>query len=135
MAYLTVKFDGPLLAHFHVNWLAPVKLRSTVIGGSKKMIVYDDLAPSDKVKIYDKGVTVNGNPRDRHKVLIDYRMGDMHAPRIDKTEPLHNVCSHFVRSILDAAAPLTDGEAGLRVVRILEAAQQSLDHGGKRITL
>lgn len=135
LAYLSMKFDDSLIAHFHVNWLAPVKLRSTVIGGSKRMIVYDDLAPSEKIKVYDKGVTVNGDKTERDKVLIDYRTGDMFAPKIDKTEPLEAVCRHFVECIQNGTTPLTDGEAGLRVVRILEAAQRSIERNGERVNL
>ena len=90
---------------------------------------------SEKVKVYDKGVTINGDRRARDKVLIDYRVGDMFAPQIDKTEPLSNVCNHFVRSVLDGTRPLTDGQAGLRVVRILAAAQTSLQRDGGRISL
>lgn len=133
MAYITIKFEGSLLANFHVNWLAPVKLRSTIIGGSKRMIVYDDLAPSEKVRVYDKGVNINGSQSERRKYLVDYRSGDMFAPQIDKTEPLRNVCETFIKSIQTTSRPITDGEAGHRVVRILEASQDSLSHDGKRI--
>ena len=135
IAYLTVRFEGELIAHSHVNWLAPVKLRTTLIGGSKKMIVYDDLAPSDRVKVYDKGVVVDGDPSRRNQILIDYRTGDMLSPRIDKTEPLKRMCGEFVSSIREKRAPLTDGAAGLRVVRLLEAAQESIDGGGTLIEL
>jgi predicted dehydrogenase len=135
LAYLTMKFDDSMIAHLHVNWLAPVKLRSTVIGGSKQMIVYDDLAPSEKIKVYDKGVSLNGHSENRAKALVDYRMGDMFAPRIDKTEPLESVCNGFLEAILDGKTPPTDGHAGLRVVRILEAAQRSIERNGERITL
>jgi len=99
------------------------------------MIVYDDLASSEEVKIYDKGVSVNGDRSERDKILIDYRTGDMFAPRIDKTEPLYSVCGQFVGPILNGTAPLTDGRSGLRVVRILEAAQRSIEQDGERISL
>lgn len=135
LAYITVRFDGPLIAHFHVNWLAPVKIRRTVIGGSKKMIVYDDLDPSDRVKIYDKGVSINADRAERDRMLVDYRTGDMLAPRIDKTEPLSAVCAQFVDCALEGKRPLTDGHAGLRVVRLLEAAQQSIARDGARVDL
>jgi len=133
MAYVTVQFDGPLIAHFHVNWLAPVKIRSTVIGGSKRMIVYDDLAPSEKVRVYDKGVSINGDPDDRRQAMVDYRSGDMFAPQIDNTEPLRNVCHGFVQAINTGRHPLADGDAGLRTVRIIEAAQTSMSRSGQRI--
>ena len=135
IAYLTVRFEGPLLAHFHVNWLAPVKIRKTLIGGSQRMIVYDDLETTDKVKVYDKGVTLGEADSDRHAVLVDYRTGDMFAPKIDKAEPLESVCSHFADCSLNGQRPLTDGEAGLRIVRILEAAQQSIAHNGARVAI
>ena len=135
VAYITVRFDGSLIAHFHVNWLAPVKIRRTVIGGSKKMIVYDDLDPSDRVKIYDKGVSINVDRAERDRLLVDYRTGDMLAPRIDKTEPLSAVCAHFVDCALNGKRPLTDGRAGLRVVQLLEAAQQSIARDGARVSL
>ncbi len=135
LAYITVRFDGALIAHFHVNWLAPVKIRRTVIGGSKKMIVYDDLDPSDRVKIYDKGVSFNADRDERDRLQVDYRTGDMLAPKIDKTEPLQAVCAQFVDCALHGKRPLTDGRAGLRVVQLLEAAQQSIARDGARVSL
>ena len=134
-AYVTLMFEESLLAHLHVNWLAPVKLRSTVIGGTQRMIVYDDLEPSEKIRIYEKGVTLASDPGSRARALVDYRLGDMLVPHIDKGEPLEAVCRAFVRAIEGGAPPLTDGRAGLGVVRILEAAQQSMRKGGERITL
>ncbi len=135
IAYLTIKFDDRLIGHVHVNWLAPVKLRSTLIGGSKRMIVYDDLAPSEKIRVYDKGVTLNGDPRSRTEALIDYRVGDMYAPHSDRTEPLESVCNAFVDAIQLGKTPPSDGLAGLRVVRMLEAAQRSIEQSGDRVTL
>ncbi len=134
-AYVTLKYDGSLIAHVHVNWLAPVKLRSTLIGGSKRMIVYDDLEPSEKLRIYEKGVTLSDEPGSRERVLVDYRVGDMYAPYVDKTEPLELVCRTFLESIEKGTPPLTDGRAGLEVVRVLEAAQQSMRKHGERIAL
>ncbi len=133
-AYVTIQFSDAL-AHLHVNWLAPVKLRSTLIGGSKRMIVYDDLEPSDKIRIYEKGVTLNGDPLSRDQALVDYRVGDMHAPYIEKTEPLESSCRNFVESIEAGSRPIADGRAGLEVVRILAAAQESLNKSGERIWL
>ncbi len=135
LAYLTMKFDDSLIAHLNINWLAPVKLRSTLIGGSKRMIVYDDLAPSEKVRVYDKGVTRNADSLSRKRALIDYRIGDMYAPHIDNTEPLSRVCRTFVEAIERGTRPPTDGRAGLRVVRLLEAGQESLRKNGERIGL
>ena len=132
-AYIAVKYEGSLIAHVHVNWLAPVKLRSTVLGGSKRMIVYDDLSPSEKIRIYEKGVTLSDDPASRVRALVDYRMGNMLAPHLQKTEPLSRVCAEFLRAIDGGPGPLTDGEAGLAVVRILEAAQESVRKDGQRV--
>jgi predicted dehydrogenase len=134
-AYLTLHYDDALLAHLHVSWLAPVKIRSTLIGGSKRMIVYDDLAPSEKIRIYDKGVVLGGDRGLRDRARVDYRIGDMFAPHVDKTEPLAAVCADFVRAIETGEPPLTGGRAGLEVVRILEAAHASLARQGERIPL
>ena len=134
-AYVTLKFDNSFIAHLHVNWLAPVKLRSTLIGGSKRMIVYDDLEPSEKIRVYEKGVTLTNDPRQRERVLVDYRTGDMFAPYIDKTEPLERVCRTFLDCIGTCTAPPTDGHAGLAVVRILEAAERSMRQDGERVWL
>jgi predicted dehydrogenase len=136
-AYLTLFFDRPLLVHVHVNWLAPVKLRRTLIGGSQRMVVYDDLEPSEKVKVYDKGVVLNENVPDdaRYKILVSYRAGDMWAPQIDITEALKIEIEHFVECIAKGRKPETDGESGLRVVRILEAASTSMQERGKPVEL
>jgi predicted dehydrogenase len=134
-AYLTIQFEDSVLAHVHVNWLAPVKIRSTLIGGSRRMVVYDDLAPSEKVRIYEKGVHLNGGASRRTSALVDYRDGDMRAPYIDKTEPLANVCRDFVEAIEGGRAPVVDGRAGLAVVRVLEAAQESIARNGERVAL
>jgi predicted dehydrogenase len=135
IAYVTVAFSGSTIAHFHVNWLAPVKVRTTLIGGTKKMIVYDDNEPSEKIKVYDKGVTIETNVEKIHQHLVEYRIGDMYAPRIEPTEALFLVAKEFVDSIREKRSPLTDGEAGRRVVRILEAADKSLAQGGKPVAL
>jgi predicted dehydrogenase len=134
-AYVAILFEGGLLAHLHVNWLAPVKLRSTVIGGSKRMVVYDDLQPSEKLRVYDKGAAVSADPDSRTQALVDYRLGDMFVPHIEKAEPLERVCAAFVEAIATGQPPLTDGRAGLEVVRILETAEQSMRRGGERLAL
>jgi len=133
MAYLTCFFEDRFLAHFHVNWLAPVKIRRTMIGGAAQMIVYDDLEPSEKLKVYDRGVTLNGNDESIYRALVGYRTGDMWAPQVDLTEALHIEAAHFVRCIEDATPPLTDGAAGLRVVRLLAAATESLNAHGRPV--
>jgi predicted dehydrogenase len=135
IAYLTLFFDGCLIAHIHVNWLAPVKVRRTLIGGSQKMIVYDDLEPSEKVKVYDKGITVNSSDESVYQMLIGYRAGDMWAPQLELTEALRVEAQHFIRCIEQGEHPITDGEAGLRVVRILEAATRSMTERGRLVEL
>lgn len=134
IAYLTLFFDGDLIAHVHVNWLAPVKLRRTLIGASCKMIVYDDLEPSEKVKVYDKGITLN-NGEDKYRTLIGYRTGDMWAPQLDITEALRSEIDHFLDCIDHSQPPITSGEAGLRVVGILEAATQSVTRHGSPVEI
>jgi len=135
VAYLTVFFDSCLIAHIHVNWLAPVKVRRTLIGGSRKMIVYDDLEPSEKVKIYDKGITINESPESIYQMLISYRIGDMWAPHLERTEALRTEALHFLSCIEHGERPITNGEAGLRVVRIIEAAVQSMAERGQLVEL
>jgi predicted dehydrogenase len=134
-AYLTCFFDDNLLAHFHVNWLAPVKVRRTLIGGDRRMIVYDDIEPSEKVKVYDKGITLAAGERGRYEMMVGYRAGDMWAPRLGLTEALRVEAQHFVDCVRDGRQPLTDGHAGLRVVRILEAAARSLEQRGRLVEL
>ena len=135
MAYLTLFFEGALIAHMHVNWLSPVKVRRTLIGGSRNMIVYDDLEPSEKIKVYDRGISMNESPESLYRMLVSYRTGDMFAPQIDITEALRTEALHFVDCIKTGQSPITDGAAGLRVLRILDAASRSLEGSGRRIEL
>jgi predicted dehydrogenase len=137
MAYVTVRFNSNsnLIAHFHVNWLAPVKIRQTLIGGSKKMIVYDDMEPTEKVKIYDRGITMDHDAEQRTRMLTGYRNGDVLAPNLDTSEALRSMAKEFITSINEQRSPMTDGRAGYRVVRLLEAAQQSMELNGREIEL
>lgn len=135
VAHLTIFFPDNLLAHFHVNWLAPVKIRRTIIGGSSNMILYDDLEPSEKVKVYDKGISVNQPAEGINKLKVGYRTGDMWAPALETTEALRMETCHFLECINQKKRPLTDGFAGLRVVQILEAASESMRLRGKLIEL
>ena len=135
IAYLTLFFETNMIAHVNVNWLAPVKIRRTLIGGSRRMVVYDDLEPSEKVKVYDKGITVASEGEGLYKLLVGYRTGDMWAPQLDLTEALRTQALHFIRCIEYAEPPITDGETGLRVVRILEAATQALRDRGRLVEL
>ena len=135
IAYLTLFFENNAIAHLHVNWLAPVKVRRTLIGGSRKMIIYDDLEPSEKVKVYDKGITVNGSKESMYDVMIGYRTGDVWAPKLEVTEALLAEAGYFIRCITHGERSITDGRAGLRVVRILEAATQSMNTRGRPVEL
>jgi predicted dehydrogenase len=130
MAYITLFFDSGMIAHLNVNWLAPVKVRQTLIGGSRKMIVFDDLEASEKIKIYDKGVKVNQSPEQIYQALIEYRTGDMWAPHLPAKEALQTEAQHFVDCIENGATPITDGSMGLRVVELMEAASQSMRQRG-----
>lgn len=131
IAYITVTFEGNMIAHFHVSWLSPVKVRQILVGGANKMIVYDDLQPMEKLRIYDKGITLNHpeSEEERYANLVGYRVGDMMAPNLDLTEALKYEMAHFADCIKTGMRPITDGNAGLRVVQILEAANESIRTG------
>ena len=135
IAYLTLLFEDRMIGHVHVSWLAPVKVRRMLLGGSNRMIVYDDLEPSEKVKVYDRGITVNDGGSAAYQLLIGYRAGDMWAPQIDIAEALQASVRHFAECVEGARRPLTDGPAGLRVVQILEAASRSMAERGKVVEL
>lgn len=134
VAYVTINFEEKLIAHFHLNWLSPVKVRKIFIGGDKKMIIYDDVEPSEKVKVYDKGVEIVSK-EDMHHTLIQYRVGDMYAPKLDVIEALTLVCSHFVECINSGKKPINSGEMGLEVVKVLEGAEKSIKNNGRLINL
>jgi len=135
IAYLVMLFPDEFIAHFHFNWLAPVKIRRTMIAGSSKMVLYDDIDPPEKVRVYDKGVTASRSRETDYQTLVSYRTGDVWAPKLDSTEALRYVVPEFLDSIREGRPSLTDGNAGLRVVRLLEAAQRSMKNGGQAVTL
>jgi predicted dehydrogenase len=135
IAYMTMFFDGRLIAHVHVNWLAPVKVRRTLLGGSRRMIVFDDLEASEKIKVYDRGISVNPSPENVYQMLIGYRAGDMWAPQLPLGEALQAEARHFIECIEQRRTPTTDGQAGLRVVRLLEAATLSMAQRGALVPL
>jgi predicted dehydrogenase len=135
VAYITLFFAHNQIAHLHVNWLTPVKVRHTLIGGSEKMILYDDLEPSEKLKVYDKGITVTPGTEDVYKMLVSYRSGDMWAPRLDNTEALQTEAIHFVDCVVNGVQAETDGYAGLRMVNMIEAAEQSLRARGQLVEI
>jgi len=134
LAYLTVYFSDKVIAHINVNWMSPVKVRTTLIGGEKQMLVWNDLEPDEKVKVYDKGVAVT-NGKNVYDLLVSYRSGDMWAPKIEQNEALAEETKYFIDCISSNSAPFNDGLAGLRVVKILEAADLSLKEKGKPIQL
>jgi predicted dehydrogenase len=132
MAYITVQFADNILGHCHVNWLAPMKTRLVMIGGSRRLAVYDDNLVTEKIKIYDKGIsrsTIEG----LYDALVQYRNGDMYAPAIETSEALGREVKHFNHCVQNNKIPITDGRAGLRVVSILTAAQESIRNDGKRV--
>jgi predicted dehydrogenase len=136
VAYLTLNFGNNLIAHFHVNWLSPVKIRQMIFGGRDRMVIYNDLEPSEKLRIYDRGIEVKADNREGiYNLLVNYRSGDMWAPALDGTEALKVEVGHFLDCIEHGEKPITDGAAGLRVVKILEAAQMSIKAGGKRVAI
>lgn len=135
VAYITVNFPHrTLLAHFNVNWLSPVKVRTTLIGGEKKMLVWDDLSADEKIRIYDKGVDVKTR-QGIYDLLVAYRSGDMHAPKVDHQEALRLESQHFVDCVINGATPINDGVAGYEVVRMLEACEESLRGDGRPVRL
>jgi predicted dehydrogenase len=134
VAYITVYFPDKVIAHINVNWLSPVKVRTTLIGGEKKMLVWNDLEVDEKIKIYDKGVKVTSR-EGLYDLLVHYRSGDMWAPQIEQVEALTRELSYFVDCIANDKTPVNDGEAGLRVVRMLEAANESIRKRGAMVRL
>jgi len=140
IAYVCVEFENNgFIAHFHVNWLSPVKIRRTLISGDKKMLVWDDLDPDEKIKVYDRGVDVkssNGATKNGiHELLVSYRSGDVHIPKLDNTEALKAEIDYFAKCLENNEEPFNNGHAGLQVVRLLEAAAESIKKGGQRIAL
>ncbi len=136
LAYVTLTFDDNTLAHFHVNWLAPRKVRQIIIGGERKMLVFDDMESNEKIKVYDKGITVGQSDREAmYNTLIQYRVGDMWAPQLDTTEALFKECNWFAHCIRSGEKPFNDGEAGLDIVRILEASTASMRQAGRLVTV
>ncbi len=135
LAYITLFYESGTIAHVNVSWLAPVKVRNILVGGSKKMITYDDLEPSEKVKIYDKGVSFTDDPKKIHEMRVGYRTGDMWAPTIDGAEALRVEGEHFLDCIIDGKASLTDGRLGWKVVEIIEAATASMRDRGRTVQI
>jgi len=134
-AYITLHFESKMIAHIHVNWLSPVKIRQTLIGCSKKMLVYNDLEPTEKIKVYDSGVNTESDPQKVHDMLVGYRTGDVWSPNIPPTEALQVEIKHFAECIQRNVPTETDGHAGLNVVKALEAAEKSMHAFGRPVSL
>ncbi len=135
VAYLTVYYPNKLIAHIHANWLSPVKIRQTLLAGSKKMVVWDDTEPSEKVRIYDKGVEVVKTADQVYNMLIQYRTGDMYCPKVESIEALKAEVGHIVDCIDNGKSSIISGESGLMVTKILEASDQSIKNRGKEILI
>lgn len=134
IAHINIYFDDNCFAHFHVNWTSPVKIRKVLIGGTKKMLVFDDLEYSEKIKIYDSGVSID-TKEGVYNALIQYRIGDMFSPKVDQTEALTLGVNEFIKAINENRQPLTNGYDGLRVVKLLEAADYSIKNKGKLVKI
>jgi predicted dehydrogenase len=134
IAFMTVYFPGKVIAHINVNWLSPVKVRTTLIGGEKRMLVWNDLEADEKLKVYDKGVQFTSK-EGVYELLVNYRSGDMWAPHLDQVEALRLEMSYFVDCITHGRQPFNDGQAGLRVVKMLEAASESMKQRGGLVYL
>jgi predicted dehydrogenase len=134
VAYITAYFSNSMVAHFNVNWLSPVKVRTTLVGGEKKMLVWNDLEADEKIKVYDKGIQID-NREGVYNLLVSYRSGDMWAPKVEQKEALRLEADYFVDCILNDQTPFNDGHAGLRIVKMLETADKSLKKKGEMVYL
>jgi predicted dehydrogenase len=134
IAYLTINYNSGFIAHFSCSWTSPVKLRTMLIGGDRKMILYNDLEPTEKIKVYDSGYNHSKN-QDEKKILVDYRTGDIYVPKLNTNEALLEMANDFISCILEQKEPKSSSKIGLEVVRILEAADKSIKHNGHQVLL
>ncbi len=134
VAHLSVYFENNCFAHFHVNWTSPVKIRRMILGGDKKMLVFNDMENFEKIKVYDSGIEMESKEK-IHEALIQYRIGDMYSPKVVQTEALNLGAKEFINSIVENRVPLTSGYDGLKVVKILEASDESIKNKGKFIEI
>ena len=134
IAYMTVNYNSDFIAHINSSWTSPVKVRQTLIGGDKKMILYNDIEPSEKVRVYDTGYN-HTTDEDKNKILVDYRIGDIYIPKLSSEEALTGVANDFIQSILQKKQPLSNAQLGLDVVKILEASQQSIKNKGREVKI
>ena len=135
IAYVTLLYDKNFIANIHVNWLSPIKIRKILIGCDKKMIVFDDLELVEKVKIYDKGILSQEDSEQAYQMRVGYRTGDVNSPHIESTEALQSLLEHFKKCIMNHSNPITDGNSGLRVVKVIEAATNSMENFGKPVQM
>lgn len=135
IAYLTLHYQSDFIAHFSCSWISPLKVRRILIGGDQRMVIYDDVEPTEKIKIYDTTYQLNGSEEEKHKMLIDYRTGDIYLPKVPQKEALAEMAADFVGAVSTNKKPLVDGQKGLEVVRVLEAAEASIKQNGKEIRL
>ena len=135
IAYLTLHYQSDFIAHFSCSWISPLKVRRILIGGDQRMVIYDDVEPTEKIKIYDTTYQLNNTEEEKHKMLIDYRVGDIYLPKVPQKEALAEMAADFVNAISTNQKPLVDGQKGLEVVRVLEAAEASIKQNGKEIRL
>ena len=134
IAYLTLKYENNIIAHFNCSWVSPVKIRQMLIGGTEKMVVFNDMEPTEKIKIYDSGYQYE-NDDERNDILVDYRTGDINVPKIKMTEALSLMATDFIKSIKNNTTPISNAQLGLDVVEILDAAERSIKSNGKEISL
>ena len=134
VAYLTINYSENFIAHFSCSWTSPVKLRTMLIGGDKKMLVFNDLEPSEKIRIYDTGYNYKTD-EEKNRLMVDYRTGDVYIPKLESKEALFGMASDFINSIINKTEPLSNSKLGLDVIQILEASQQSIKNKGKEIIL
>jgi predicted dehydrogenase len=135
VAYLTLDYGEGLIANFHVNWLSPVKVRQMIIGGSERGLIYNDLHVDEKIKVYDRGIDVGSDPNERSKALISYRSGDIWSPNLATREPLSRMAQDFITCAKSGQQPVSDGKSGLRIVKILDAAQRSIKSQNVRVNI
>ena len=134
VAYMTVNYEDDFIAHFNCSWTSPVKVRSTLIGGDEKMLVYNDLEPSEKIRIYDTGYN-HSSDEEKNRIMVDYRTGDVFIPKLSSQEALFGVALDFIDCIIHSKEPLANAELGLEVVKVLEASQKSIKNKGKEIII
>ncbi len=134
VAYMTINYEDDFIAHFNCSWTSPVKVRSTLIGGDDKMLVYNDLEPSEKIRIYDTGYN-HTSDEEKNRIMVDYRTGDVFIPKLSSQEALFGVAFDFIDSIINSKEPLANAELGLEVVKVLEASQKSIKNRGKEIII